>query len=198
MSMKNPLHELFVSVDIESDGPIPIQNSMLSLGAVAFRPTGLLDNWKFEDNLLPLKNAVQDPDTMAFWARNPEAWEYSTYNAQHPVLVMTSFNTWVENLSAEYKTKPIFAGFPASFDHMFVYVYSHYLLGRCAFKFSAWDAKTYATAVLKTSYADSVKKKFPQKWFPHKKKHTHKPLDDAIEQAQLFIAMMQQNLDYKE
>ena len=32
--------EIYVSIDVESDGPIPIQNSMLAFGAVAFTDDG--------------------------------------------------------------------------------------------------------------------------------------------------------------
>ena len=198
MSMKNPENELFISCDIEADGPIPIGNSMLALGAVAFTPLGLLPE-EFEINLMPLayEETKADPDTMKWWQsteKNRRAYEYITKNRVRPTLAMEKFNEWVEYVATRYKSRPVFAGFPASFDHMFVYVYSHYLLGKCAFRFSSWDAKTYAMALTKSSFSDSIKKKWPQEWRRGTGKHTHTPLADAKEQAQIFIAMMQQNL----
>ena len=42
--------EIYVSIDIESDGPVPGLNSMLSLGAVAFDPVGKVLS-KFQRNM---------------------------------------------------------------------------------------------------------------------------------------------------
>jgi hypothetical protein len=211
MSLKNPLNEIFISIDIEADGPIPIKNSMIAIGAVAFTPRGLLPLSSFEIALRPLDTATADPDTMNWWQsseKNRRAWDYLHRNIglqdihgglvpQNPREAMERFNTWVENVAYLYKSRPIFAGFPASFDHMFVYVYSHYLLGKCPFKFSSWDAKSYAMALIKSSFSDSIKKKWPREWFKGTGKHTHTPLADATEQAKLFIAMMQENLGIK-
>jgi hypothetical protein len=38
-------------------------------------------------------------------------------------------------------------------------------------------------------YRDSVKRNMPREWFS-KARHTHVALDDAIEQGQLFCAML--------
>ena len=55
--------ECYVSVDVETDGPIPGVHSMLSLGAAAFdaewSPRG---TWSA--NLEPLPEAAEDPRTM--------------------------------------------------------------------------------------------------------------------------------------
>lgn len=60
-------NEIYVSVDVESDGPIPGPNSMLSFGAAAFR---LDDRWPygtristFSANLEMLEYASSDPKT---------------------------------------------------------------------------------------------------------------------------------------
>ena len=39
---------------------------------------------------------------------------------------------------------------------------------------------------LKKSYSSSTKRNMPKRWFDKKSKHTHKALDDAIEQGILF------------
>ena len=61
--------ECYVSIDIEADGPAPGLNSMLSLGAVAFTSDGALVD-TFSANL----EAREDPKTMRWWAKQPEAW----------------------------------------------------------------------------------------------------------------------------
>ena len=60
--------ERYVSIDIEADGPAPEWNSMLSLGAVAFISEGALVD-TFSANL----EAREDPKTMRWWAKQPEA-----------------------------------------------------------------------------------------------------------------------------
>jgi hypothetical protein len=53
-------NEIYVSTDIESDGPIPGPNSMLSFGSAAFRPDKTLVD-TFERNLVTLAEATPDP-----------------------------------------------------------------------------------------------------------------------------------------
>ena len=44
VSMENIKQEVYVSVDVETDGPIPGPHSMLSLGAVAMLPNDNIDH----------------------------------------------------------------------------------------------------------------------------------------------------------
>jgi len=55
--------EVYISTDIESDGPIPGPNSMLSLGSAAYLPDGKRVG-TFSVNLETLPGAQGDPDTM--------------------------------------------------------------------------------------------------------------------------------------
>lgn len=64
------MSEVFVSTDVETDGPIPGEYSMLSLGSAAFSERGHLVD-VFQANLRPLEGARQDPDTMRWWAGQP-------------------------------------------------------------------------------------------------------------------------------
>ena len=58
----------YFSIDIETDGPIPFDYSMLSFAAVAFTEDGTVKG-VYEANLNPLEGASQHPDTMEnFWA----------------------------------------------------------------------------------------------------------------------------------
>ena len=58
--------EIYISTDIEADGPIPGLYSMLSLGAAAFKPDGAIED-EFSENLTCLPDATEDPDTMDWW-----------------------------------------------------------------------------------------------------------------------------------
>ena len=60
------MEEIYVSVDIETDGPIPGDFSMLSLGSAAYNEAEELIS-TFSVNLAPMAGARQNPDTMKFW-----------------------------------------------------------------------------------------------------------------------------------
>lgn len=177
--------EVYVSTDIEADGPIPGPNSMLSIGSVAFTPEGE-ELGSFHMNLNTLEGAQGDPDTMRWWETQPLAWEACREKPLDPTKVMKSYVQWVKFLPG----KPVFVAYPAGFDFLFVYWYLMRFAGESPFSFSAIDIKTFAMAVLKTGYRDATKKNMPKEWFKGQPKHTHVALDDARGQGMLFIAML--------
>lgn len=65
--------EIYVSTDIETDGPIPGRHSILSLGSAAYTADKQLVG-TFSANLNTLPGATPDPITTAWWATQPEAW----------------------------------------------------------------------------------------------------------------------------
>ena len=71
--------EIYVSTDVESDGPIPGSNSMLSFGSAAFRADKTLIR-TFSANLETLEGAAPDPSTTAWWAQNQEAYQKTREN----------------------------------------------------------------------------------------------------------------------
>jgi hypothetical protein len=92
---------------------------------------------------------------------------------------------WLEALPG----KPVFVGYPAGFDFLFVYWYLIRFAGRSPFSFSAIDIKTFAMAVLGTDYRATTKKAMPRRWFGPVR-HSHVALDDAIEQGDLFCNLL--------
>jgi len=187
--------EIYVSVDVETNGPIPGPNSMLSLGAVAF----VIENNKpkqidtFYANLELLENSNPDPSTEEFWNKNKEAYELTRENLQSTNHAMNTFHSWLTDLPGT----PVFVGCPAGFDFLFTYWYLIKFAGNSPFSFSAIDIKTYAMAVMKTPYRQSTKKYMPGRWFDKSAKHTHHALDDATEQGLLFCNMLIENLNRK-
>src|SRR3569623_1551097 len=79
--------EVYVSVDIEADGPIPGPHSMLSLASAAFLPDKTLVS-TFSVNLETLPGAGADPRTMEWWDQFPEAWQASRSDPQPPATAM--------------------------------------------------------------------------------------------------------------
>jgi hypothetical protein len=183
------MNEIYVSTDIESDGPIPGPNSMLSLGSAAFSEDGKLVS-TFSANLDTLESAVGDPDTMRWWGTQPEAWKVCREKTISPQVAMQQYVVWLKKLPG----RSVFVGYPAGYDFLFVYWYLIKFTGHSPFSFSAVDIKTYAMAMLGLPYRDCTKRHMPKRWFG-KSKHTHVALDDAIEQGELFCTMLHENLE---
>lgn len=180
--------EIYVSTDVETDGPIPGPHSMLSFASAAFEADGNLVS-TFSANLEQLPGATGHPETMKWWQGHPVAWEACRSDARPPEKVMREYRAWLEGLPA----RPVFAAYPAGFDFTFVYWYLIRYAGESPFSHSALDIKTYAMALLRKDYRDSVKRSMPKRWFSDRR-HTHVALDDAIEQGELFCRMLAENL----
>lgn len=176
--------EIYVSIDIEADGPIPGPHSMLSLGAVALREDGT-ELGAFEANLETLEGASGHPDTMAWWLTQPDAWAACRRQLEQPQVAMRRFVDWIATLPG----KPVFVGYPASFDFLFVHWYLMRFVGSTPFSHSALDIKTLAMALLGGGYRDAVKNAFPRRWRTANP-HLHVALDDAREQGVMFVAML--------
>lgn len=179
--------ELYVSVDVETDGPIPGPHSMLSFGAASFTADGRMIG-TFSRNLKTLDGAVGHPDTIAWWKTQGKAWTACRENQVEPTAAMTDFVRWLKDSDM----KPVFVGYPAGFDFLFVYWYLIRFAGESPFSFSALDIKSYVMAVMWCDYRTSTKKNMPRRWFPDVR-HNHVALDDAIEQGKLFINIMREH-----
>lgn len=179
--------EIYVSTDVEADGPIPGPHSMLSFGSAAFQADGEMVG-TFSANLETLEGAQGDPKTMAWWESQPDAWAACRKDTRDPAEAMIRYVAWLEGLPG----KPVFVGYPATYDFMFVYWYMMRFVGRSPFSHAGLDIKTYAFSILKQGYRASSKRNMPRRWFPEAR-HTHVALDDAIEQGLLFCNMLKEN-----
>lgn len=176
--------EIYVSTDVEADGPAPGLNSMLSFASAAFLPDKTLVS-AFSANLELLEGASSDPDTMRWWQTEPEAWAACRRDLQAPATVMPQYVAWLKGLNAT----PVFVGYPASFDFMFVTYYLHRFAGESPFGFSALDIKSYAMAVMRAEFTAVSKAAMPPEWFDELP-YTHVALDDAISQGALFCNIL--------
>jgi hypothetical protein len=102
---------------------------------------------------------------------------------------MAAYVEWVEALPAT----PIFVGYPAPYDFMWVYWYMMRFVGRSPFRHHALDIRSYAMAALKLDFKQAGKQNLPEHWLSEKP-HTHDALDDAIVQGVLFCNMLRENL----
>lgn len=184
--------EIYISTDIESDGPIPGPNSMLSFGSVALTKDGK-ELGSFSRNLETLERASGDPDTMAWWGKNPEAWNACRKDVVSPAKAMKEYVDWVKWLG----NSPVFVAYPAGYDFTFVYWYMMKFVGQSPFSFSAVDIKTFAMALMRKPYRECTKRRMPKEWFAKGGKHTHVAVEDAREQGMLFISMLQSSQKYR-
>lgn len=176
--------EIYVSTDVEADGPIPGPHSMLSFASAAYTADKELVG-TFSANLHLLEGASGDPDTMKWWGQNQEAWEACRQDLQPAAVVMPRYVRWLKGLPG----RPVFVGYPAAYDFMFVYWYLRRFAGESPFSHSALDIKTYAMALLDLEYRATSKRSMPRGWFDALP-HTHVALDDAIEQGALFCNIL--------
>jgi len=176
--------EIYVSTDIEADGPIPGPHSMLSFASAAYTADKQLIA-TFSANLETLPGSAPHPIQAAWWKTQPDAWAACRKDLQTPEKALPDYVKWVEALPG----KPVFVAFPAGFDFTYMFWYMMRFAQRCPFSWSALDIKTLAFAITGMPYRKCIKPRFPQHWFdPHP--HTHVALDDAIEQGALFCNML--------
>ena len=165
-------------VDVEADGPIPGDFSMVCLGAVVVEPA--LER-TFYGQLRPISERF-----------DPAALEVSGFSREQclafddPTEVMTRFADWIADVSPK---RAMFISDNNGFDWGFVNWYFHHFLGRNPFGFSSMN--------LGSLYKGMVKNTF--KSFKHlrKTRHTHNPVDDAMGNAEALLAMRERGLVMK-
>jgi hypothetical protein len=164
----------FIAVDVEADGPIPGDYSMVSLGAV--RVDRQLTT-TFYARLRPISDRWV-PEALAVTGHSRE----ETLTFDDPAAAMAAFAAW---LQANSKGRPRFVSDNNGFDWQFVNWYFHHFLGSNPFGFSSIN--------LGCLYKGLVRNMFPN--FKHLRQtpHTHHPVDDARGNAEALLAMIDQH-----
>ncbi len=105
-----------------------------------------------------------------------------------PHTAMHRFRDWIHECTPD-NHRPVFIGFNAPFDWMFVNDYFHRFIGGNPFGHAAIDIRSYYMGLrqIKTGRASL---KLIAREFGKTEPLTHNALDDAIYQAQLFEAML--------
>lgn len=182
------IREIYVSVDVETDGPTPGVNSLLSLGAAAFEFGNRNPIATFEVNLNQLPQATPNPDTMVWWGQQkPEIWEYVRKDPQDPAMAMKDFASWVRALPGS----PVLVTYP-TWDAVWVSWYmGTFVEGRNPFGIGSLDIKSlvYGLGVTR-SFKGVTKKNMPKGWFQGTPPHNHTALQDAIGQGVLLVNLL--------
>ena len=164
-------------VDVESDGPIPSDYSMVSFGAIRL-------DADLQTTFLGKTRPISDrfnPEALAISGIARE--EHLTYD--DPKKVMLEFETWILKHS---QGRPVFVSDNPAFDWQWMNYYMHHFLGRNCFGFSARRiGDLYAGFKRRASAATEWKRL-------RKTKHTHNPVDDAKGNAEALLAMKEMGL----
>ena len=179
--------EIYVSVDIEADGPNPGDNSMISLGAAAFVRGNRVPIDTFEINFEPMSGAVPDRETMAWWAKqDPAVWAHVTKDPVDPNAAMRRFSTWATALPG----KLVLCTYP-SWDLAWISFYFGRFCHKNPFGISGLDIKSFAMGKLgMETFRGTTKENMPAWVKQGTPAHTHRGLDDAIEQGIILINLL--------
>ena len=163
----------FISVDIEADGPIPGDYSMISFGAVVV-DAGL--ERTFYGQLKPISEKWI-PEALAVSGFSRE----DTLDFNDPAKVMVEFAEWVK---AESKGRPVFISDNNGFDWSFINWYFYHFTGSNPFGHSSMNLGSLYKGVVKDVFQN----------FKHLRKteHTHHPVDDAKGNAEVLLEMKRQ------
>ena len=160
----------YVMVDVESDGPIPGDYSMICIGAVLVRE-GL--DQTFYGRLRPISDEwIPDALTISGFTRE------ETLAFEEPAVVMARFAEWVRGAA---KGRPFFISDNNGFDWQFVNWY--------LWRFTGGNPFGHSSTNLGSLYKGLAKNAFVSFKHLRKTKHTHHPVDDARGNAEAMLTM---------
>jgi DNA polymerase III epsilon subunit-like protein len=171
--------ECYISVDIESSGPIPGKFSMLSLGAcVVGNP-----NEAFYVELKPISMEFI-PDALRV-----SGFDLTTLQREgrEPLDAMKELRAWVEKAAGDRKA--VFVGFNACYDWQFVNWYLESFAGGNPFGFGGIDIKSYYMGKAGLLWSKTTSSQLPPEFQPDTAQ-THNALDDAQAQASIFEKLL--------
>jgi DNA polymerase III epsilon subunit-like protein len=172
--------ELFIVVDVEAAGPNPSQYAMLSIGAC----TVSKPQETFYVELQPDSNKYKQDAIKV----SGLTLEYLKENGKPPHRAMEMFAGWLADVLLE-DTIPVFTAFNAPFDWMFVNDYFHRYLGYNPFGYKALDIKALYMGLWGGAWQETSHYHVSTR-YSKKENLLHHALEDAIQEAELFEAIL--------
>jgi hypothetical protein len=189
--------DLYLSVDIEADGPIPGPYSMLSLGlCVAGRFDGAVYERRnpaactFYTELRPISGQYE-PASLEVSRLDRDALITS---GADPTAAMRDLAAWIFDAAGE--DRPIVCAYPAAFDWVFVYWYlRRFGPEPSPLSFSSClDVKTMYAVKAGVPFSQAGRDDLPAS-LGSRRSHTHNALDDALEQADVFSNIIEWDIN---
>jgi hypothetical protein len=169
--------EVYISVDIEADGPIPGDYSMLSLGAVRVGPQ-VAPGDTFYVELRPISDRVDN----AALAVSGLDRKRLAIDGCDPAVAMRDLSRWAKGFGG----RPVFVSF-SSWDWGYVYYYLLRFTGESPFGHSSLDIKSFYMGRYHTTWAETS-----TRYLLHGESAlSHNALDDARIQGELFWRALQ-------
>jgi hypothetical protein len=183
--------DIYISADIEADGPIPGAYSMLAFGlAVAASFDGVTfmprepEADTFYRELRPISDRF-DTGALAVSGLDRDALLLA---GVEPEQAMRDAANWVQTQAGE--ARAVMVGYPVVFDWMFLHWYFIRFMDSSPFGFSgALDIKTMYQQKARVTLDRAGRNDLPPE-LRSSRPHTHNARDDAIEQAEIFNNLM--------
>lgn len=169
-------NECFISVDVETAGPVPGEFSMLSIGACVISAP---DN-AFDCELKPI-NENSIPEAMKVTGMSLDKLSKTGLK---PSEAMEQFADWIATVVSSDQN-PVFVGLNAPFDWSFINYYFHKYHNENPFGFTALDIKAYYLGKFGGVWGDTKSSAMSEHLKP-KLSGDHTALADAKYQAELF------------
>jgi hypothetical protein len=184
-----PGPDVYISIDVEADGPVPVAYSMTSLGLCV---AGTFDGSRYER---------RDPSVDTFYRElrpisdrwDPEALAVGGFSREtlltegaDPAVAIPEAVSWIEQVSDGMK--PVLVAYPLMFDAAYWHAYAVlYNDGVDPFGHATHlDMKTMYQTKARSLISRSTKHSMPRHLVESRFPHTHNALDDAMGQAELF------------
>lgn len=174
---RTPHPEVLVSVDVETSGPTPGTGSLIALGACLVVAPGET----FYREIHPVEGIPWDRATERIHRlTRPILAERGV----PPADAMSDLVAWLGRV-APAPARPVFVGFNAPFDWMFVADYLHRFTGGNPFGYGALDLKAVYLGRHGVARWSETTQQHVRRAHPIAQRHTHHALEDAVEQAEL-------------
>ncbi|MEA9440270.1 3'-5' exonuclease [Aeromonas caviae] len=172
--------EYYVSVDVETSGPIPGEFSLLSIGACLVTEPETSIYLELQPD-----SVKHDPEAVAVSGLDLGVLKREGLPPQE---AMRAFAQWISAV-AEAGQPVVFVGLNAPFDWSFVNYYFHKYLGYNPFGFTAIDMKAYFMGATGCIWKET-KSSYMTACLTPLRRPNHNALDDALFQAELFALML--------
>ena len=190
--------DVYISADVETDGPIPGPYSMLSF---ALTVVGRFDGKTFQRagdrsatfvrELRPISDTFE-PEALAV---NGLDRDRLLVEGTPPEQAMTAAAEWVREQVGD--ARAVLVAYPVAFDWSFLYWYFKRYANSSPFGHSSClDIRSYYLAAAGTVFDSAAKDEMPT-FLRAETPHTHDALDDAVEQGQLFANIFEWSLRHR-
>lgn len=176
--------EVLISVDVEASGPSPSTGSLIAIGACLVSDPSV----GFYAELKPIHGLPWTDEAERVHGLSRAHLE--THGLE-PATAIGQFAAWLDDVRDG--RLPVFVGFNATFDWMFVADYCHRIIGRNPFGTSGLDIKAYYMGRHGVErWADTALALVAAR-FGIGTPHSHNALEDAREQAHLMRRLLQKS-----